>query len=324
MENIYELITNIKPQNIIGEGTYSLVLDTSPGKVQKITSEYNSATVGQIKDKTNRLVHEGVNVPKIDSVDVFKVETGSVIQNLKSILRYSESNKLTDILQEYAKGFTNNDGKYEIVCLNQDKVEGTNCFVTSNNTYINLVNKRIQNVRKLTSELRIRLETELNKNLDYFCSIPKEHYKKFLVDAKAVLKENLNIDNVLKTNFMYNSEKGFYFIDLGGLEDTFIKGESNLFNFTINNVCEMVFANTPCLSPEIVKKQLDLCEKLKEAVDDVIKDDYIKEQFEEYNSEENLFKQLINNSLQQAPEDMAEKYYQKLTQKNLSDNSLQK
>lgn len=312
MNNIYELISSINDSTpIIGEGTYSLVFGVGNNKVNKITSEYNGASVDKITSKTNKLYNAGVNVPQINSVYVFKAETGAVIQNIKSILRNSGEQKY-EVLADYAKGFTNNQGKYEIVCMQQDKIEGTNCFVDTNNIFINLVNKRVQNTSNLTSELKRRLEAELNKNLDYFCAIPTGHYTKFFNDGKAVLKENLNIDNILKTNFMYNSTKGFYYIDLGGLEDTNILGEQNLFNFTVENICQMVYANTPCLSVNVAEKQLELCVKLKEAINNASKDNFIQKQYAEYSSGDNVFNKLQANALNILTKDnetLAEKYY---------------
>ena len=63
--------------------------------------------------------------------------------------------------------------------------------------------------------------------------IPQEHFDKFISDATAILKEDILIDFQGKSNFFYDEEVGFQFIDLDshtdvhyGLTDEIIPAEA--------------------------------------------------------------------------------------------------
>lgn len=228
----------VKPYKIIGAGNYAVVFDYG-NAVLKLSTEGECFEVINNAQIINYLAKLGVNAPETYLVEI--VDVGTDADNILDVLYrtiekdeqdFSTIRKIVDgkVVFSYGDDF--------IYCIFQEKVEGINIF---------------------------KQDWSLEEYLEYYNSIPVEHYEKFILDAHKILKEDLIIDNINKSNFIYNKDKGFYFIDLGNLEgfynDVFNEVDSP-YACTINNIIEDIPNFSRIYNKDLFRSALDLYYKL--------------------------------------------------------------
>ena len=301
-----------KECKLLGEGSYSLVWDFGED-AYKLTNELSSNNAFYMQEINNKLQKLGVKVPKINQIDVFKCNSSQVISNLKSFCHNLQGKQYYKTLNDFSKGFDTNKGNYNFLGIRQQKINGVCCFCNEYKKQIALVNKitTFNDNSNLHPSLIKLLEDELQSNLQFFNSISTQNYINFIKDGASILKAGLYVDNTLQSNFMYAPD-GFYFIDLDGLKNSEISADNNVFDFTINNICAMVYSKNTAYSKDLAKQQLMLAEKLIDATNQCLQDEYISQMFTDYKQTDNNLKKLINTALQVADEKTAKQYVEKL------------
>ena len=296
MENIAELFNKLshqkEPYKLIGEGSYSLVFDV--GDVYKFTNEITVGKANETFVKVNRLNQKGVNVPRIYRIDNFKAEDSQVINNIKYML-HQGSNDAFDKVSAFVNKYNSNKGNCEYIGIYREKVEGKNLFDSKNYQFINLCKKNNIKNHQVLGKLKDNLEAEENKVLNIFLNMDNNHYTKFVDDGLEILNSGMVIDDILGTNFLYG-KNGFVYIDLNGLENVSINGAKNVFDFTINPICESVFSGISNMNAEIYEKQLKLSQKIVNSLQKCVKSEQFILQFNEYMSKNNALKVLVDSS----------------------------
>ena len=87
-------------------------------------------------------------------------------------------------------------------------------------------------------------------------NLPEEQIYKFIMDANKIIQSGLFIDNCSKTNFIYNKDKGFYFIDLDGQD----YGVRNPLQCTVGNFLDCI-CNNYC-NEKLIEKEFSVFFKL--------------------------------------------------------------
>lgn len=322
MENLYDLFYYmISRQNsnseckVLGTGSYSVVWDFG-NDAYKLTNEQSYEDAVKMLNSVNKLAKVGINVPNIRGIDTYRTTTNSLVTNLKHFVRNYQGKEYYKNLKTFAQGFKENVGKYGFLGIRQEKILGSNPFAESRKTTINSVNSTVNYIPDISSDTLHELNEQLSQNLDYFNSICSEHYLKFILDAAAIQKDELVIDNKLTSNFIYNPSRGFYFIDLDGLKNSKLQGCKHIFEPTIDNICECVFADTNKISKQVAKKQLELCIKLKKVLDEARLDKFVDSQYQKYYSGETLLKKMFNKAINIIDEKDAQVYYEVLKSSN--------
>lgn len=298
MENIADLFNSLTnknaPLNILGEGSYSLVFDV--GEAYKLTNEITSKKAHDTFSKVNKLKSRGVNVPKIYRIDSFKATDAMLINNVKRIImQNTDKIKLNESLKAFTCNYKNNIGEYEYVGIFREKVNGVNLFNKNNTNFIKLFNQSSVKNNTLLGNAKDNLENQEHKLLDALNSIDEKHYTKFVDDGLEIMNSGMVIDDILGNNFLYG-ENGFVYIDLNGLENVELKGASNVFDFTINAICNSVYTKITNLNAEIYQKQLQLAQKLTSSLQKCNKNEQFLLQFNQYIEKDNSFIKLINAS----------------------------
>lgn len=296
MDSIKQLLNTIVENgkvkhNILGTGCYGIVWDFGED-VYKLSNEISYQTATQNMAKINELNSKGVNIPKFKAIDCFYATTNSVVANIKSFANNIDKQDFAKVVSDFASGFGDNLGKYEFVGSRQTKIVGDDCFADAKRNVIIEVNHLSKTLPKLWPNLQKTLNCQLENNLDYFNKIPAEHYVKFIQDAFLIQKNNLVIDNINGSNFIYNRKTGFNFIDVGGMTNIKLEG-AGLFECTVENVCNMISANYNS-NREIVNKQFALLEKLNISLRKACENPEIYAKYKEYISKPNLLIELNN------------------------------
>lgn len=95
------------------------------------------------------------------------------------------------------------------------------------------------------SDLEIRKSAKeyILKRTKYVSEIKQEHFNKFIADAMVILEQNLLIDFFGKSNFYYDEETGFQFIDIKSHDDYYYGLTEEKLN--INQIISL-FGFMPC------------------------------------------------------------------------------
>lgn len=318
MKNLKELFMHMvtrqntrKECKLLGQGSYSMVWDIG-GDAYKLTNELSYDGAIDMQARSNKLARAGVNVAKVYEVDKFVTTTNSVIMNLKSFYNHNELRDYYRILKDFSKNFGENEGKYVYVGIKQQKIDGRQCFKEEYYRNIRVLNQSTAYGNTITRELYSNVATELTHNLDFFGDIPADQYAKFISDGAKLMQEGLTIDNYLQTNFLYDPNKGFYYIDVAGLQT--LKPVENIFDSTVENVCSMCYINLDDYDEDFAKKQLDLCIVLSEGIKEVLTDENIQKQFNEYISKENSLKNMFNYAIANVDKTTAATYINSMRQ----------
>lgn len=318
MRTIKELLTYVIQNNkaghdckILGEGSFSVVWDIS-GDAYKLTSEMTYEQAANMRAKNNELYKRGVKVPLINDIDIFRANNDATMINLKRYLTRYQGDKLFETLADFAESFEQNAGKYEILGIRQQKIVGKNCFSEIKTNNIQLADRVSITGKNLPAVILEKFEPQLKENLQFFNSIPTKHYQKFIEDGVDIMNHGLLIDNVFGTNFIY-AKDGFYYIDLDGLnKPRAITPVTNIFNATVENVCEKVSTLSRGYSEELAKQQLELYFKLWQAIETACENPEVKNMFIEYNKKDNLFKRLYNGAINNVSAEVALKCNKKV------------
>ena len=239
---------------LLGTGCFSVVFDVD-GAAYKITTELDYDKQVELANKINDLYIKGVNVPYTYCIHSYNDNR----LFLDSVRISAEKNSYKDFVAGInnliAEWKDKDHSRHKKFCgIYQEKIDGDIPF-SKNAYYANeatlFAKKDVESVilgndssnLKLAIEVR-KIQKDINDSLDYFLNIPNEHYVKFIKDAFTIHYDQIHIDNVTRKNFIYNKEKGFYFLDLGALNYQDIELIDRLYwpvTCTITNVLTRVY-----------------------------------------------------------------------------------
>ena len=260
---------------ILGTGHFSLVFDVE-GAAYKITTELNYKNQVALAQETNMLQQMGINVPYTYYIHQYNGHRKA----FDDIKKVAEKYPYGMFVQEIEKNLNQIQYKSDIDVKNfcgifQEKIAGDVPFAPTA-YYIGeacmLSKEDVEDAMagcELVDESVYywvgKIQQDLNNKLDYFLNIPDEHYTKFLCDAFKIHQSQVHIDNVTKKNYIYNKDKGFYFIDIGALNYKDILLSERLYwpiTCTIENVLNQVVYPVEYYSVEAKSKYLKLYAKL--------------------------------------------------------------
>lgn len=295
MKQINGLFDKILKDNtvadVLGEGSFSVIFDVD-NKAYKVTSEIDENEAKKIQTESNNLASKGVKVPYIFDVDVFDANAKDTVFNIKRLMKNSEKSKHYALLKDYGITLNRREQHGSLVGISQQKIDGKTCFDFDKYKTIRQTNKLKVKNNKTPPPLLPDLEAELHKNLMTFLPFETRVFTAFIRDGATILQNGVSVDNLLGSNFLV-ARDGFYYIDIGATPTSEYIFEKNVFNFTVENICRMVYSISTNLSPEIYQKQLELCDKLWESMKESCSSQFVKGQFDEYMQKDNLFKKLL-------------------------------
>ena len=298
MNSIKELFDNILDNqsfaNVLGQGSYSIVWDIG-GKAYKLTSEIEPNKAREIQKINNYLANLGVNVPYIFEVDVFDADAKETVLNIKSMMKNADKKKMYDLLKKYSQNFEQNGDKGNLVGIKQQKIDGKTCFDFDVYKVVRSTNNMHTKNNFTPPPILPQLEDELSTNLKTFLGTKPNAISKFIADGATILENDISVDNLLGNNFILSNGE-FYYIDLGADQMADVICEKNLFNFTVENICRTVYSISNNLDQQLYQKQLELAQNICKAVEQNLDNDFIKNQFEEYMSKDNLYKKLVEHA----------------------------
>ena len=314
MEKIKKILNNIvkqydlscidpsqKPYGIIGAGNFAVVFDFG-NAVMKLSNEGVYEEIKNNAQIINYLKEQGVNTPETYLIE--KVDIDTLSENILDVLYKTVQDDEQDCktIRKIVEGeIIFSKEKDTMFCIFQEKIDGINIF------------KQVGS---------------LNEILELYNQIPQKHYEKFILDANNIIKQGIVIDNINMSNFLYNKEKGFYFIDLGNLGKFILQDINNVktpYDCTIENVLD-VFPNLYNVrNQEVAKNSLDLFAKMYDTLKSVYINNTNDEKFKEQTRREIISLQSYLNGYLSAihyiPENLKSKYTKKFNniEKQLED-----
>ena len=300
MQTLFDLISSGYELKTCGTNSIILKKDDC---AYKLTREFLCEQVEDIVNMNRMLGQKGVLVAQLYGYEPVKFH--SVAGFAKVLGGIMEAGRLGDIWQASRIDDLQNaeDEKcYVVPMLKYDFIEGDNIFSDKRLSGINLVgnNKKLSESSSLHPRIKDILMHDLEENLRFGEALLPEEIYKFFEDGKTILKCGLSIDNHTGDNFVCgktkDGRKGIFYIDLGGFENMAKYnrlGETNLFRFTIDNLCKMIVVNTNADLGDVRKRQLKLLDKYAMVLQQFLKDNPdCLEQYVSYVSQANYFDKL--------------------------------
>lgn len=177
---------NVKDIKLLGSGGFSVVFDFGEG-VFKLTTEANLQHYKNSFDKINILAEQGVNCPKTYVVEEYNIDCNKKVFIDKLLLNVGFEKEFYGTLSRVSQM---KEGDFDVLTgIFQEKIEGI--------TYLNHFG-------------------QMEEFYDFIINVPEEQLYKFVLDANKLIKKGVKIDSLNSSNFLYNEDKGFYFIDLDG------------------------------------------------------------------------------------------------------------
>lgn len=260
---------------VLGSGCFSIVFDID-GAAYKITTELNYDKQLQLIKEINMLYNLGVNVPFTYCIHSYN-DRRLFFDEVKRSAHKNSYEKFVEELRYIISKWEDYDPlKNKSFCgIFQEKIEGDVPFnrtafyigeaLMLNKDDVEDAMKDIHLVDPTTAEMVEKITCDLSEKLDYFLAIPDEHYVKFINDAFAIDTREIHIDNVTRKNYIYNKQKGFYFIDLGALNYKDIDLQEKLYwpmTCTTTNVLNQVVYPPQFYNLENKTKFIQLFNKL--------------------------------------------------------------
>ncbi|MBQ8468280.1 MAG: hypothetical protein IJ542_00815 [Clostridia bacterium] len=290
-------------------GTNSLILKKSD-YAYKITREFSVEEAREAMKEINYLSESHVAIPRVFSVEEVAFANNSDFNNAISRVLSMPGRKANwQALGDIASHDINKN-PYILPMLQSQYVEGINLFSDKRLRGIELINKNkcFQNCEQLHPKIMAMLKESLVPNLELLEEMSNSEIYKFLKDGFVILNSGKSIDNLTCENFIYgkvDGVKAIYYIDIGGLEamssrDDF--GEKNLFRFTVDNMCKMIYVNTIADLGDLRPRQTRILNRISETVKTFLAQNVqSQEQFDEYMRGSNYLKKL-RTSLMNEPD----------------------
>ena len=280
-------------------GTNSIILKRAD-YAYKITREYSTVQATEIMKEINTLEAYNIAIPKAFGVDEVAFSSPSDFNNAISMVMSSDGKidwkKIAPIVNN-----TIGESAYILPMLKYQFVYGESLFSDKRLGGLNLINRNecFRNCEKLHPQIKEMLEKDLVPNLALFEEMDSQIMYKFLTDGELILRTGITIDNHTCENFIYgvaDGVKAIYYIDIGGLERMATHkefGERNLFGFTIDNMCRMIYINTTADLGELKTRQRGVFNKISDTLKTFLDNNpNCLQQFDEYMQRDNYFKKL--------------------------------
>lgn len=275
---------------IVGRGGFSVVLNFDK-VVYKLSVEKTYDEIVASSGQLNELKKQGVLVPEIFAINHIE-EDPRILEDLRYGLLCAYSSEdyrkaIEEVLKKYDSEYSFKSGFYGVL---QEKIQGNPCFakrtrsIERANEYspdeLFRMEKTDPLERMNVSKIIRSAQKETEENLDFFNKIPLKHYEKFIEDGLNIVGQGIIVDNISKTNFLYDPNKGFYFIDLDTLDtdyyDSFEMGDLRaVWDFTFENVYRQICLKNHHMTKSIAEKTAQLGLKMSQALTNV----YIKNSF---------------------------------------------
>jgi hypothetical protein len=286
-------------------GTNSIILKKDDCAF-KLTREFSCEEVEEIIQLNKQLRDKGALVAKLFDYD--KVKFHSVAGFAKVLGCIMEANRIGQVWQASRIDDLQNaeaEKCYVVPMMRYAYIDGENIFSDKRLNGIKLVNnnQKLRNSAYLHPAVKDILMKDLEQNLRFGEELSDKEIYKFLLDGKTILASGLSIDNNTGDNFVFgktqDGRKGIFYIDLGGFEKMAKyqrQGETNLFRFTLDNLCKMIYVNTIADLGSVRDRQTQLLKKYSSVTKKFLKDyPEFKAQFDEYLDSSNYFDKLKQN-----------------------------
>lgn len=273
---------------VIGKGYFGVVFDFG-NAVFKVTREGNYEDISNSYYSINYLAEQGVNCPQNYRVQEYSINMeparfiGKLHESINSVNSGGDPEQFYKDLANIEQ-HNKQDKQGKLIGIFQEKIKGISPFTHFKNT---------------------------SNYVDYLLQVPEEHLYKFILDANKLIQNNINIDNCNKSNFIYNKNNGFYFIDLAGQE----YGVKCPFQCTVGNCLDSI-SEVYCINAEIAQKSLDVLFRLYEVIKKVylgnLNDDYLKNKAKQFLKQKFCVYANIGKRIDMLPKEIKNSYEQKV------------
>lgn len=299
MKNFVELLGD--GYSVYSCGTNSIILRKN-GSVFKITREFSAEQIETINKKMDCLHASGVFVPQMLSASEVSFVSAAEFDLLIGQIMQAKQSGCEISLNDVERA--NTSGNYVLPMIEYEFVNGSALFSHQHMTGLEIINRNkcFKDAKTLHPQVLANLMRDLDFNLKMIEKIKPGEIYKFLCDGEFLLDNGFFVDNVTGENFVYgtspNGKQGFWFLDVGVGDSKSEKtlAEINLFKFSVDNLCKMLFVDTLADLGNAKARQADCFYKISGVVEQFLsKHPECKAQFDEYLANHNYYVKLMDN-----------------------------